>query len=91
MWNRGVLVLRVLLQGLTKTEVRIDRVRVDLDGMFEVLGRALAFAKVGKQIGQVDAGAKVVLVESEALFEILHASFEVFELLVAHTSVIESI
>ena len=64
---------------------------VDFDGVFEVLGRALAFAKVGQEVCQVDARTKMVVVDSEALFEVLHSFFEVFHLLIAHANVVERI
>ena len=57
--------------------------------MLEVLCRALAFAKIGKQVGQVDAGAKMIVVDGETLFEVLNALLEIFHLLVAHADVEE--
>ena len=91
MWDGGVLVLRVLLEGFAEAKVRIDRVRVNLDGVLEVLGGALSLTKISKKVGQMDASTKVVLIESEALFEVLHAPLEIFELLVTHASVVESV
>ena len=57
--------------------------------MLEVLCRALAFPKIGKQVGQVNARAKMIVVDSEALLEVLNALLEVFHLLIAHADVEE--
>ena len=57
--------------------------------MLEVLCRALAFAKIGKQVSQVYARAKMIVVDSETLLEVLNALLEVFHLLIAHADVEE--
>ena len=57
--------------------------------MLEILGGALTFPKIGKEISQVDAGAKVVVVDCQAFFEILNALLEIFHLFVTHADVVE--
>ena len=57
--------------------------------MLEVLCRALAFAKIGKQVGQVDARTKMIVIDSETLLEVLNTLLEVFHLLIAHADVKE--
>ena len=59
--------------------------------MLEVLCRALAFPKIGKQVGQVDARTKMIVIDSEALLEVLNALLEVFHLLIAHADVEERV
>lgn len=89
--NRSLFVLGVLLKSLSKAEMGIDGIRVNLDRMFEVLSSPLSFTKVCQQVSKMDAGAKVVIVNGQTFFEILHAFFEVLHLLVAHTHVVERI
>ena len=77
--NRSLFVLGVLLKSLSKAEMGIDGIRVNLDRMFEVLSSPLSFTKVCQQVSKMDAGAKVVIVNGQTFFEILHAFFEVLD------------
>jgi len=71
--------------------VRVDRVSVDFDRMLKILSGALTLTKVGQEVSKVDAGAEVVVVESETLLEVLHAPLKVFQLLVTHADVVECV
>ncbi len=89
--NRGIFVFRVLLESFAETKVSIDRLFINLDCMLEVFGCALALSQVCQEVGQMNASAKVIVVHSEALFEVLHAFLEVFHLFVAHSDIVERV
>jgi len=59
--------------------------------MLEILGSPLTLAKVSEQVGQMDAAAKVVVVDRQTFFEVLHAHLEVLRLFVAHAQVVERV
>lgn len=91
MRDGSVFVLRVLLEGFSKSEMSIDRIRVDLDGVFEVLGCTLPLTEVRKQVSQMDACAEVILVQRQAFLKILHTLLEVFQFFVTHASIVEGV
>ena len=69
----------------------IQRVRIDLYRVLEVLGRTLAFAEIGKKVGEMNATSKVITVKSQTLLVVLHTLLEVFGLLVAHAQEVEGV
>ena len=89
--NWCILILRVLLQCLAQTKVGVKRVWINLDGMLEILGSSLSFTKVGQQIGKMDATTKVIVIDGQTLFVVLHALLEVFVAFIAHAQVVESV
>ena len=69
----------------------INRIRVNLEGVFEVFCCALTFTQICEQISQMDTRAKVIVVNCETFLEVLHTLFKVFHLLVTHTDIVERI
>ena len=65
--NRSILVLRILLKGLGHAEVGIDRIRINLQSMFEILNSSLTLCQISKEVCQMNAGTKMVLINLEAL------------------------
>ena len=59
--------------------------------MLEVLCSTLTLTQIGEQVGKVDATAKVIVINCQALFKVLHAFLEVFHFFVAHSNVVERI
>ena len=80
-----------MLQGFAEAEMSIQRVRIDLDCVLEVLGSTLAFAEIGKKVSEMNATSKVIAVESQTLLVVLHTLLEVFGLLIAHAQEVEGV
>ena len=59
--------------------------------MLEVLCSTLTLTQIGEQVGKVDATTKVIVINRQALFEVLHAFLEVFHFFIAHSNVVEGI
>jgi hypothetical protein len=91
MSNRSFLVITVLLDCLTQAEVSVNTFRVDFDCVFEVLGCPLSLPHISKEIGEVNAPAKVVIVYRQTLFETKNSLLHVPLLLVANSKVVKAI
>ena len=59
--------------------------------MLEVLSSTLTLTKIGEQVSKMDATTKVIVINCQALFKVLHAFLEVFHFFIAHSNVVEGI
>ena len=46
--NRSILIIRKLLECLTKAKMSVNRFGIDLDCVFEILSCTLSFTKISK-------------------------------------------
>jgi hypothetical protein len=89
--DRSFLVVRELLQSFAHSEVGVQRLGVYAQRMFEVLGCSLAFSDVGEQVGEMDAGSEVPVVQSETLLVVKHTLLILLNLLKAAAQLKESV